>query len=67
MTSGTASPTPNDSPSLSQRPLLTSRELGLRTKKTVEFQAVYKSEDDKFGEKWHQEHDCPVDRSTVCW
>lgn len=58
MTSGTTSPTPNDSPALSQRPLLTSRELGTRTiKKTVDFQAVYKGDDEtnRFSEKWDQE------------
>lgn len=57
MTSGTTSPTPNDSPALSYRPLLTSRDPALRTKKSVEFQTIYKGDEDnrRFNEKWDQD------------
>lgn len=57
MTSGTTSPTPNESPTLSHRPLLTSRDPALRTKKSVEFQTIYKGDEDnrRFNEKWDQD------------
>lgn len=40
MTSGTSSPTPTDSPSLCQRPLLTTSTMQPVQKKTVEFEAM---------------------------
>lgn len=40
MTSGTSSPTPTDSPSLCQRPLLTANSIQPVQKKTVEFEPM---------------------------
>lgn len=49
MTSGTSSPTPTDSPSLSQRPLLTTG-TNQHTRKTVEFEP-------EMGNKADRDHD----------
>lgn len=45
MTSGTSSPTPTDSPSLSQRPLLT-KSVQISHKKTVEFNVAMSTHND---------------------
>lgn len=56
MTSGTSSPTPTDSPSLCQRPLLTRSKMQPVQKKTVEFEPMpTRNGTDELGNKVNQD------------